>query len=59
VKNLKLSPIITELESKRRLDRYKVHFDMDAFFAAVECRDNPKLRTVPMAVGGDAMLVSD
>lgn len=25
---------------------------MDAFFAAVEMRDNPKLRNVPMAVGG-------
>jgi DNA polymerase-4 len=29
-----------------------IHVDMDAFFAAVEMRDNPKLRTVPMAVGG-------
>lgn len=29
-----------------------IHVDMDAFFAAVEMRDNPKLRNVPMAVGG-------
>lgn len=29
-----------------------IHIDMDAFFAAVEMRDNPKLRNVPMAVGG-------
>lgn len=30
-----------------------IHVDMDAFFAAVEMRDNPELRHVPMAVGGD------
>jgi DNA polymerase-4 len=29
-----------------------IHVDMDAFFASVEMRDNPKLRNVPMAVGG-------
>lgn len=29
-----------------------IHLDMDAFFAAVEMRDNPALRNVPMAVGG-------
>lgn len=29
-----------------------IHIDMDAFFAAVEMRDNPSLRNVPMAVGG-------
>jgi DNA polymerase-4 len=29
-----------------------IHVDMDAFFAAVEMRDNPALRNIPMAVGG-------
>lgn len=29
-----------------------IHIDMDCFFAAVEMRDNPALRDVPMAVGG-------
>src|SRR5690606_38788498 len=29
-----------------------IHIDMDAFFASVEMRDNPRLRNVPMAVGG-------
>jgi DNA polymerase IV len=29
-----------------------IHIDMDAFFAAVEMRDNPTLQNVPMAVGG-------
>jgi len=28
-----------------------IHIDMDAFFASVEERDHPELRTVPMAVG--------
>ncbi len=30
-----------------------IHCDCDCFYAAVEMRDNPALREVPMAVGGD------
>ncbi len=30
-----------------------IHADCDCFFAAVEMRDDPSLRDVPMAIGGD------
>lgn len=29
-----------------------IHVDMDCFFAAVEMRDNPVLRDIPLAIGG-------
>ncbi|KAJ6649353.1 DNA polymerase kappa [Pseudolycoriella hygida] len=45
-----------KMEFGRILDRTIVHVDMDAYYAAVEMRDNPALSNVPMAVGGDSML---
>lgn len=34
------------------MQRWIIHIDMDAFFAAVEQRDNPELRNKPVIVGG-------
>lgn len=31
-----------------------IHIDMDCFYAAVEMRDNPEYREVPIAVGGNS-----
>lgn len=36
------------------MDRVILHCDLNGFYASVECRSNPTLRQVPMAVGGDA-----
>jgi len=35
------------------MDRYIVHVDMDAFFAAIEQRDNKDLRNKPVVIGAD------
>lgn len=40
----------------KNFDRWIVHIDMDAFFAAVEELENPDLKWKPMAVGGASML---
>ncbi len=32
-----------------------IHVDMDCFFAAVEMRDNPALRDIPLAIGGSQL----
>lgn len=47
---------VQELEQGRDLSRTIVHIDMDAFYAAVEMRDDLSLKSKPMAVGGSAML---
>ena len=50
--------ILQELRDSRDLSRSIVHVDMDAFYAAVEMKDNPSLRDKPMAVGSTGMLVT-
>ena len=35
--------------------RIIAHLEMDAFFAAIEERDNPRLRGLPIAVGADPL----
>ena len=34
------------------MKRKIIHIDMDSFFASIEIRDNPKIRNMPVAVGG-------
>eukprot|EP00095_Tigriopus_kingsejongensis_P007038 maker-scaffold1013_size70870-snap-gene-0.18 protein:Tk07038 transcript:maker-scaffold1013_size70870-snap-gene-0.18-mRNA-1 annotation:"dna polymerase kappa" len=48
--------LVEDLRSSRDLSRTIVHIDMDAFYAAVEMRDDPALKIKPMAVGGMGML---
>ena len=54
---LKADEIMQDVEKERNLDRTIIHIDMDAFYASVEERDQPHLKTKPMAVGGMDMLV--
>jgi hypothetical protein len=48
-KRLAVDQALLKLESARDLTRIWMHVDMDAFYAAVEERDNPALKTVPLA----------
>lgn len=45
-----------EQKLKKSFDRWIVHIDMDAFYAAVEELERPDLKWKPMAVGGSSML---
>ncbi|XP_015275851.1 PREDICTED: DNA polymerase kappa [Gekko japonicus] len=53
---LQMDKLAIELEQSRDLSCTTVHIDMDAFYAAVEMRDNPELRDKPIAVGSLSML---
>jgi nucleotidyltransferase/DNA polymerase involved in DNA repair len=45
-----------ELEKRRSFERICCVLDMDMFFAAVEIRDQPHLKDLPVAVGGMSMI---
>ena len=49
---------VAALEAGRDLSRAWLHVDMDAFYAAVEERDAPRLKGVPMAVGSTSMITT-
>uniref|UniRef100_A0A8C6FNZ3 DNA polymerase kappa n=1 Tax=Moschus moschiferus TaxID=68415 RepID=A0A8C6FNZ3_MOSMO len=53
---LQVDRFAMELEQSRDLNSTIVHIDMDAFYAAVEMRDNPELKDKPIAVGSMSML---
>uniref|UniRef100_A0A8C8WF69 DNA polymerase kappa n=1 Tax=Panthera leo TaxID=9689 RepID=A0A8C8WF69_PANLE len=53
---LQVDRFAMELEQSRDLNNTIVHIDMDAFYAAVEMRDNPELKDKPIAVGSMMML---
>ncbi|NXE13697.1 POLK polymerase, partial [Lophotis ruficrista] len=53
---LQVDKLVIELEKSRNLSNTIVHIDMDAFYAAVEIRDNPELKEKPIAVGSMSML---
>ncbi|NXL67316.1 POLK polymerase, partial [Chordeiles acutipennis] len=53
---LQVDKLVLELEQSRNLSNMIVHIDMDAFYAAVEMRDNPELKEKPIAVGSMSML---
>ncbi|XP_068952348.1 DNA polymerase kappa isoform X3 [Petaurus breviceps papuanus] len=53
---LQVDKLAMELEQNRNLHCTIIHIDMDAFYAAVEMRDNPELRDKPIAVGSMSML---
>jgi DNA polymerase IV len=36
------------------MERNIIHLDLDAFFVAVECRNNPKLKGKPLIIGGSS-----
>jgi len=50
-----MKPVSTsDFDSAGPGSRKFIHIDMDCFYAAVEMRDNPSLKHVPIAIGGSS-----
>lgn len=49
---------IEMIKKERMLKRTWIHVDMDAFYAAVEMRDDPSLKEKPIAVGDKNMIMT-
>ena len=49
---------IEQIKKERSLKRTWIHVDMDAFYAAVEMRDDPTLCDKPIAVGDKNMIMT-
>jgi DNA polymerase kappa len=47
---------LMECEKRRSFEKICCVLDMDMFYAAVEIRDRPELKDLPVAVGGSAMI---
>ncbi len=41
------------------MDRVILHYDMDAFYASIEIRDNPKYKNRPMVVAGGVVTTAN
>jgi len=55
--NKKLAEMkMKEIENTRDLTNIWMHIDMDMFYAAIEIRDNPSLKDLPIAVGDERMI---
>lgn len=55
--NRKLAEMkMREIQNTRDLSRIWMHIDMDMFYAAIEIRDNPSLKDIPIAVGNESMI---
>ena len=57
--NKKLAEIkLKEIERTRDTSKIWLHLDMDMFYAAVEIRDNPRLKDLPVAIGDERMIAT-